>query len=151
MSVMAKRRPARGRQGPADRPPPEDLLTFIELRPFTRRWQQLRLADSDLHAVQSLIMTRPQIGTLIEGTGGLRKMRFARPDAGAGKSGGLRVCYAYFEAVATVVLAVVYAKGEKDDLTPVEKAAIRTAVARVERALMSRPYRYTPRSDRGTG
>ncbi|HEY1377290.1 MAG TPA: hypothetical protein VGF55_10875 [Gemmataceae bacterium] len=144
---MAKRRPAR-RGTPSHPGPgfqPEDLLTFIELRPFTRRWQQLKLTDADLQALQILIMTRPHVGTVIEGTGGLRKMRFARLHGDTGKSGGLRVCYAYFEPVATIVLAIVYQKGEQDDLTAADKAALRSAVARVERSLMSRPYRSTPR------
>ncbi len=147
---MAKRRPARKRvvlKYPSHWFEPEDLLTFIELRPFTRRWHQLKLSDSDLQALQICIMARPHLGTVIEGSGGLRKMRFAHPKWDAGKSGGLRVCYAYYEAVATVVLALVYLKNEKDDLSDQEKGALRAVIQRVERTLMSRPYRYTPMSE----
>jgi hypothetical protein len=86
-------------------------------------------------------MLRPRGGDVIEGTGGLRKLRFAPRESDRGKSGGLRICYAYFEQVATVVLGLVYGKGEKDDLTPEDKAHLRLAVRRVEEALLSRPYR----------
>ena len=65
---MAKR--GRGRQpagwsDPARWPEPEGPLSFIELRPFTRRWHQLKLSDLDLQALQITIMTRPDVGTVI--------------------------------------------------------------------------------------
>lgn len=118
---------------------PEDWLSFIELRPFTNRWNRLQLSDMDLQTLQILIVMRPAGGTVIQDTGGVRKIRFAQPHSGKGKSGGLRVCYAYIEEVATVVLAVVYAKDEKDDLTDKEKAVLRGAVERVKAQLLSRP------------
>lgn len=120
---------------------PEDLLTFIELRPFTRSWEQLRLSDSDLQALQVMIMTWPKSGDVIKGAGGLRKLRFSPAKWPSGKSGGLRVCYSYFEEVATIVFALVYAKNKKDDLDEDEKAAIRIAIERVGQSLMSRSYR----------
>jgi hypothetical protein len=141
---MAKRRPARKRAVlgyPSHWFKPEELLTFIELRYFTRRWEQLDLADLDLEALQVVLMLQPKGGDVIEGTGGLRKMRFAPAGSGRGRSGGLRVCYAYVEEVATVVLALVYQKGEKDDLDADEKAALAAAIGQVRQALLSRPYR----------
>ena len=41
-------------------------------------------------------MTNPSAGDLIEGTGGLRKLRFADPRRGKGKRGGLRVIHYYW-------------------------------------------------------
>src|SRR5438132_13767829 len=123
---MASERP---RQEPSGQPPspqtfpPEELLTFIELRPFTRRWQQLGLDDTDLQALQLLIMIRPKAGDVIAGTGGVRKLRFAPPQWRLGKRGALRVCYAYVEQAGTIVLGLVYAKGENDDLSSKEKTA----------------------------
>ena len=63
-----------------------------------------------------------------------------------GKRGALRVCYAYIEPVATAVLGLVYAKGESDDLTDKDKAALRATIERIENALLSRSYRYQPKS-----
>jgi len=147
---MAKKKAAAARrrailQYPAHWFDPEDLLSFIELRPFQRRWQQVGLGDKDLQALQVLIMLHPRGGAVIEGTGGLRKLRFSPPQWGKGKSGALRVCYSYVQEVGVVILALVYAKGEKDDLTKAERDIIRKAVGRVVEALLSRPYRCTPR------
>lgn len=56
-------------------------------------------------------MTGPKVvGDVIEGTDGLRKMRFGRGDAG--KSCGVRVLYVYFEEFGIVLLCLVYAKSE---------------------------------------
>jgi hypothetical protein len=141
---MAKRRPARKRavlRYPSHWFTPEELLSFIELPSFTRRWEQLELTDVDLEALQVIIMLRPKGGNVIEGTGGLRKLRFSPPGSGKGKSGGFRVCYAFFGEVATVVLGLVYQKGDKDNLTTQDKATLKAAIRRVEHALLSRSYR----------
>jgi hypothetical protein len=127
---------------------PEELLSFIELPVFSRRWDRLGLTDTDLEALQVAIMLRPKGGDVIEGTGGLRKLRFAPRESDKRKSGSLRVCYAYFEQVATVVLGLVYGKGEKDNLTAEDKVTLSVAVRRVEAALLSRPYR-SRRSESG--
>jgi hypothetical protein len=99
------------------------------------------LSDQALQALQVIIMTHPRGGSVMEGTGGLRKLRFAPPEWEVGKSGALRVCYAYIEEVATVILALVYPKGEKDDLDDKEKARLREAIERTKQLLLSRPYR----------
>jgi hypothetical protein len=124
-------------------------LAFIELPPFWRRWEQLKLGDANLSALQAAIMVQPKTAPVVPGTGGLRKVRFAPIGWQKGKSGGLRVWYLYVEEIATVVLAIVYAKGDKDDLSQNEKARLRAAVERVKQSLLSRPYRATPRSTTG--
>jgi hypothetical protein len=147
MRIMGKRGPARRRavlRYPSHWFEPEDLLSFIELRPFTRRWEQLKLSDTDLQVLQVMIMTQPYAGAVIEGTGGLRKLRFAPPNWRVGKSGALRVCYANVEEVGTVILALVYSKGERDDLDADQRSAVRGAIERVRRLLLSRPYRHGP-------
>jgi hypothetical protein len=115
---------------------PEDLLHFIESTVFSRRWEQLGLDDDeDLTALQLFIMSSPSEYPVIRGTGGLRKMRFSPPEAKVGKSGGLRVCYVYFEEYGIVYLVYVYTKHEKDDLNAGERNAIREHIQREKRAL----------------
>jgi hypothetical protein len=47
---------------------PEQLLNFIELRPFTKRWAELGLdAEDDLTALQLIIMGSPKAGAVIKG------------------------------------------------------------------------------------
>jgi hypothetical protein len=112
---------------------PEDLLTFVELRPFTRRWSSLDLDTDDLLALQIAIMCDPSGPPIIPGTGGLRKLRFAPPHWNTGKRGALRVCFAFFEEHKKVLLAIVYGKNEKDSLTQAEKQQIKKLLAAVEK------------------
>lgn len=123
---------------PAHRFTPEDLVNFIELKPFTRKWAELGLTDDDLEALQVVLMAEPKVGAVVKGTGGLRKMRFAPP--GQGKRGGLRVCYVYYPEFHVMVLAIVYPKTEKDDLSASQRAEFRTFVERQRKALESGKY-----------
>lgn len=130
---------------PSDRFSPNDWLAFTELPGFWRRWEQLKLGDLNLTALQAVIMAAPKMAPVVKETGGLRKLRLAPIGSEKGKSGGVRVWYLYVEEVATVVLAIVYAKGEKDDLTKKEKATLRALVERYRTFLLSRPYRASQR------
>ena len=56
----------------------------------------------------------PDSGDVIAGTGGLRKVRWARE--GQGKRGGARVVYFNRSAQGTVHLLIVYAKAKFDNL-----------------------------------
>jgi len=47
--------------------------------------------------LQTILMQSPNAGAAIEGTGGLRKLRFADMRRGKGKRGGLRVIYFWWE------------------------------------------------------
>ncbi|MGH7194726.1 MAG: hypothetical protein ACREJM_14500 [Candidatus Saccharimonadales bacterium] len=108
------------------------LLNFVELRPFTRRWTELKLDDEgDLAALQLQIMRAPTSGPVIRGTSGLRKLRFSPPSWRIGKSGALRVAYVYFADFGVVLLAAVYPKNVKADLTAAEKARINVAIERI--------------------
>ncbi|MHB1035186.1 MAG: hypothetical protein ACYC35_10465 [Pirellulales bacterium] len=123
---------------PKDSLNPEDLLHFIEATVFTKRWEALGLDDDrDLTTLQLCIMSSPTGAPVIKGTGGLRKLRFSPPEANVGKSGGLRVCYVYFEEYGIVFLVYVYTKHEKDDLGAGERNAIREYIQR-ERLALSR-------------
>ncbi len=63
-------------------------MIFIETPAFTD--DILRLMPDDLYAkLQEHLADHPDAGDLIEGTGGVRKVRWRLP--GTGKSGGVRV------------------------------------------------------------
>jgi hypothetical protein len=104
---------------------PEDLLHFVYLDEFNDDWGALFSHDPDelsLSALEVLIMSDPAGPPVISGTGGLRKMRFGK--GGEGKSGGVRVCYAYFPDHFTVLMVMAYPKGQQDNLTGKGKAGI---------------------------
>ena len=65
------------------------------------------------------------------GTGGVRKLRL--PLEGRGKRGGARLIYYHREAKRRIYLILAYAKGRKESLTRVERGAMKTLTAAIER------------------
>jgi hypothetical protein len=65
---------------------------FVELPPFERQRNNY-LDDNEFKSLQSFLLRNPEAGAVIEGTGGLRKLRHADPQRNKGKRGGLRVIY----------------------------------------------------------
>ncbi len=51
--------------------------TFVELPIFQRKWKDLGLTDTDLRRLQEELLADPKIGAVMQGTGGIQKMRFA--------------------------------------------------------------------------
>ena len=68
---------------------------FIELPAF-ERYRDDYFDDDDFGWLQGALMANPEAGDLIEGTGGLRKLRFGDRRRAKGKRGGLRVIYYYW-------------------------------------------------------
>jgi len=66
-------------------------------------------------------MADPKAGDVIEGTGGLRKLRYIDPRRGKGKRGGLRVIYYWWASGAQFWLFTIYDKDEMADLTAKER------------------------------
>ena len=81
------------------------------------------MSDEAYAAFQWQLAVNPQAGEVIQGTGGLRKMRWSAP--GSGKRGGVRVIYFHVAADAQVRLLLIYRKDVKDDLTAAEKRTLR--------------------------
>lgn len=107
--------------------------TFIQTKEFTRNWEDLGFNDDDLRRLELQILSDPQIGAVMRGTGKLRKMRFALGNSG--KSGGTRVCYVDFLTLGTIYLITVYPKSEKENLTSAERNEIRRMIDRLEENL----------------
>src|ERR1017187_3229781 len=93
--------------------------TFIELPPFERH-RQSYLNDASFRGLQKMLMENPEVGDVIEGTGGLRKIRYVDEKRGKGKRGGLRVIYYWWQSGKQFWLFTVYNKDEMDDLTAAE-------------------------------
>jgi hypothetical protein len=69
-----------------------------------------------------MIAREPTCGVLIEGMGGVRKVRIAA--GGRGKRGGARVIYYFHSEAMPVYLLTLFAKNEKSDLKPAERKAL---------------------------
>lgn len=100
-------------------------MIFIETPTFTRLIKEL-IPDKGYSHFQHALAQAPESGDLIEGTGGLRKVRIALP--GRGKRGGARVIYYYFASASQIVLLLVYPKSTQDNLTADQKKALRTII-----------------------
>lgn len=115
---------------------PGDLLNFLYLGEFEDKWNNLYPGDQDelaLSALEIAITMNPKAGNVIKGTGGLRKVRFAAISDQTGKRSGCRVCYVYLEDYHLVLMVTVYAKNQKSDLSPAERAGIKAYIELVER------------------
>lgn len=73
-------------------------------------------------------MRNPAAGEVIEGTGGLRKMRFADARRGKGKRGGLRVIHYWWDSGMQFWLFTLYDKDEMPDLTPAQRKALKAMI-----------------------
>ncbi len=111
---------------------PSRWLRIVQTGPFLRKWSSLGLDDDDLLALEVEILKGPELHPIVKGTGGVRKIRFARSGAGRGKSGAYRVCYAYFARRGMVFLLTAYGKTEQANLTKVQQTAIAAVVRDIE-------------------
>ena len=85
---------------------------------YIRRATRL-LSQSERNDVIDYVAVTPKAGDLIQGTGGVRKLRWAR--SGRGKSGGVRVIYYFHSEALPLYLLTVFGKGEKADLSQAER------------------------------
>lgn len=97
------------------------MLTFVETHVFTRRVTAL-LPDVQYRALQWTLGIAPDLGAVIPGTGGLRKVRWGRD--GRGKRGGLRIIYYWHKPAGVIYLLLVFEKTRRADLTADERRAL---------------------------
>lgn len=101
--------------------------TFVESSSFSRRVD--REDPGTLQRIQTELLKNPEAGSIIQATGGLRKLRAFDPARGKGKRGGYRVIYLDLPTVERTYLLALYNKEEKEDISPEEKRALRALVA----------------------
>jgi hypothetical protein len=106
---------------------------FIITHEFDKLWLQLKLNDNDLLELENYLCEYPEAGPVIQGTGGLRKLRWAVKDKE--KSGGLRVVYVDFACYEKIYLISVYPKTVKDDLTNEESNEIKKLIKSLEQEI----------------
>ncbi|MCD8219589.1 MAG: type II toxin-antitoxin system RelE/ParE family toxin [Ruminococcus sp.] len=112
------------------------IREFIILPEFEKQWKMLKLTNHDLKQLQEELIIDPKIGSVMQGTGGLRKMRFAFEHAG--KSGSVRVIYVDFTVYEKIYLITAYSKNQKDNLSKSERNAVKQQIAKLESELKKR-------------
>ena len=102
-------------------------MEFIEAPTFTAIVADY-LEDDEYRALQLFLAGDPEVGDVMPGTGGFRKLRWADRRRGKGKRGGLRTIYYYLSADAQIWLMTLYDKDEMADLSAAEKRALKAAL-----------------------
>ncbi|MCX5724779.1 MAG: type II toxin-antitoxin system RelE/ParE family toxin [Nitrospirae bacterium] len=73
------------------------------------------LSDEMYRALQLALVLRPAQWPIVQGGGGLRKLRWSAP--GRGKRGGVRLIYYWDSTSQMFYMLYLYAKNEQGDLT----------------------------------
>lgn len=102
-------------------------MIFIETQIFTKLLHTY-LTDDEYREMQLFLIEQPDAGTLIQGTGGLRKLRWVLGNKG--KRGGIRVIYYWQKSAEHIYLMTLYAKNEMSDLTQQEKKILKQMLER---------------------
>ena len=100
-------------------------ITVVELPGFAKAAGGL-LTPDEIDGLTLFLANNPDDGEVIQGTGGLRKLRWAAK--GKGKRGGARVIYYFRDLNMPLYLLTLYGKGEKITLTGAEKRQARALV-----------------------
>ncbi len=100
-------------------------MVIIETSIFTRQVQAL-LSNEEYRQLQLALIIHPDMGAVIPGSGGLRKVRWSI--GGRGKRGGVRVIYYWAVVHDRILMLFMYAKNEQDDLTPEQLKVLRRII-----------------------
>ena len=88
--------------------------------------------DEERSEFVDFIARNPEVGNVIPQSGGVRKVRWRRQ--GSGKRGGVRVIYFYHDPSMPLYLLMIYAKAQRDDLSPDAKRTVQGLVATLREA-----------------
>lgn len=104
-----------------------EVMVIIETPIFTRLIKEM-MNDDEYRELQEALVSRPDSGSLIKKSGGLRKVRWKRQ--GRGKSGRIRVIYYWMVTDEQIYMLYIYPKGKQENLTPQQLATLKSIVER---------------------
>lgn len=104
------------------------LITVAELPEYIKRAERL-LDEKERNRVIDYLAAHPESGKIMQGTGGIRKIRWARK--GKGKSGGVRIIYYFYNETIPLFLLTVFGKNEKDNLKKSERNELSVLTKRI--------------------
>jgi|TARA_R100000049_G_scaffold4049_1_gene9081 hypothetical protein len=112
------------------------MQSVIETESYLRAAKDAKMKPEEMAEAVDAIAANPKIGVLMQGTGGVRKVRLS--GRGKGKSGGYRIVYFYGGGDIPVFLLTVFGKGEKGNLTQGERNALRSLTGTLKGSLSAR-------------
>jgi RelE toxin of RelE / RelB toxin-antitoxin system len=101
------------------------MLTVVESPIFQRLWPRY-WGEDGRGEFAAFIASDPEAGSLIRGSGGVRKVRWARE--GTGKSSGVRIVYLTRNELGEIYLLTLYAKSETSSISAATLKEIRRAL-----------------------
>jgi hypothetical protein len=104
---------------------PLDYTTMAETAEYIRAASRLLTID-ERQDVLTYLAAHPKAGDLIEGTGGVRKLRWGR--GSTGKSGGVRVIYYFHSETVPLYLLTMFGKSERANINQAERNELRGLV-----------------------
>lgn len=114
------------------------MITVAELREYITRAESILSLDEQREIVNYLALN-PKAGDLIEGTGGVRKLRWGY--GGKGKRGGVRVIYYFHSERMPLYLLTLFAKNERANLSKAERNALGNLVILLRQTWLARHER----------
>lgn len=100
-------------------------MVIIETPTFTKRIKSV-MSEEEYRNFQNALLDKPDIGKIIKGSGGIRKVRWS--GSGRGKRGGTRLIYYWATEKDQIYMLFVFAKNEKSDLTKDQLAVLKKLV-----------------------
>ena len=117
------------------------MHTVLETWEYLRRAKECGVTEDERADIIVFIATNPLAGDEMPGTGGARKVRFARQ--GQGKRGGYRVITFYTGVDVPVFLLAIFAKNDVSDMTQAAKNDMKKGLK-----LLRTDYRRTPHGNK---
>lgn len=94
------------------------MLTIADVPEYIRRAEKL-LTEAERREILDYLAANPKAGDIMEGTGGVRKLRWGRQSRG--KSGGVRIIYYFHSDLMPLYLLTMFAKNERANLSRAER------------------------------
>jgi hypothetical protein len=88
-------------------------MEFIESSIFTKYLYEY-LSDDEYMGLQNYLIKFPETGNIVQGSGGVRKMRWGMSNSG--KSGGVRIIYFFKKQDGEIWLLTIYSKNEIENI-----------------------------------
>jgi len=113
------------------------LITIAELPNFVRLADKL-LGHQECQDLISYLANHPKSGDLIEGTGGVRKLRWGR--GSQGKRGGVRLIYYFYSSDMPLYLITLYAKNTRSNLSNSQRHELFELTSELVKVWQGRSY-----------
>ncbi|MBI9102521.1 MAG: type II toxin-antitoxin system RelE/ParE family toxin [Spirochaetales bacterium] len=106
---------------------------FVYMPTFEKQWSELKLSDEHQRELEVFLCEHPESGDMIQGSGGLRKLRWALP--GKGKSGSVRTLYVDFAYFEQIYMIACFKKNVQENITQAEKKQIKSVIEQIKENL----------------